>query len=81
MNKNPGKKTKKMNKPWTLPYTLVLQAISSPLRCFFFLGGGGGGPIYFPTKIMPCEQKKNLIFINIGPSSKSLGDQFKAFDQ
>jgi hypothetical protein len=29
-------KTKKMNKPWTLPYTLVLQGISFPLSFFFF---------------------------------------------
>jgi hypothetical protein len=69
MEKN---KKERNEQPWTLPYTLVFQTISSPLSFFFWYGSIG-----FPSKMMPCKLNHNLICLGLGPSSEGLGINLK----
>jgi hypothetical protein len=72
IKENKGEKNKKNEQPWTLVYTLVLQTMSCPLKCFFWFR-----PIGFPSKMMQCGLNHNLICFGLEPLSKGLRTNLK----
>jgi hypothetical protein len=66
------RKKQRNEQPWTLVYTLILQTMSCPFKCYFWFG-----PIDFPSKMMSCRLNHNLIRFGLGPLSKCLGTNLK----